>query len=65
MGDSTKWTIAFSHFTDFVQNLPALLDEDDVEQYHYIIGLFENALETDLSRFKVENDRCCSDGHCF
>lgn len=57
MSDPTKWTIAFSHFTDFVQNLPVLLDEGDVEQYHYIIGLFENALDSDLSRFKVGDDR--------
>lgn len=56
MSDSTEWTIAFSQFTDFVENLPVLLDEGDVEQYHYIIGLFENALDTDLSLFKVRND---------
>lgn len=57
MGDSTEWTVAFSHFSDFVQNLPILLDESDVEQYHYIIGLFENALDSDLSRFKISEER--------
>lgn len=57
MKDSRTWTVAFSHFCDFVQNLPVLLDEGDVEQYHYIIGLFEQALDADLSRFKVTDEQ--------
>jgi hypothetical protein len=57
MSDETKLTIAFSHFTDFVQNFPVLLDQGDVEQYHYVIGLLESALDADLSRFKVREDR--------
>ena len=57
MSDSEKWDIAFSHFTHFVQNLPVMLDEDDVEQYHDIVGLFEDALRAELSRFKIPADR--------
>jgi hypothetical protein len=57
MNDETKWIIAFSHLTDFVRDFQVVLDEGDVERYHYIIGLLESALDTDLSRFKVREGR--------
>jgi hypothetical protein len=57
MNDETKWIIAFSHLADFAQNFPVVLDEGDVERYHYIIGLLENALDADLSQFKAREDR--------
>jgi hypothetical protein len=57
MDDAARWSTAFSRFSDFVRNLPVLLDADDVEQYHQILDLFEDTLDTDLSRFKVRDDR--------
>jgi hypothetical protein len=57
MDEETKLSVAFFHFTDFVQSFPVLLDEVDVEQYHHIIGLLESALHTDLTRFRIQQDR--------
>jgi hypothetical protein len=53
MDDQTKLNLAVTRFAAFVSNLPLSPDEDDILEYHDIIGLFEEACRQDLSHFRV------------
>jgi hypothetical protein len=57
MDDQTKLNLAVTRFAAFASNLPLSPDEDDILEYHDIIGLFEEACRQDLSQFRIAPGR--------
>ena len=57
MQDHLHWILARSHLEAFRTNLPGLIDEACVTDYHDIIDALEKAARTDLSSFKIDADR--------
>jgi hypothetical protein len=57
MDDQMKLNVAVTRFALFVHNLPLSPDEDDILEYHDIIGLFEQAFGLDLSQFRIAPER--------
>ena len=53
----SAWTLANSRLEMFRLNLPGLIDEDCVRDYHQIVEALEKAGEIDLSHFKIESGR--------
>lgn len=51
---STEWVLACSRFEIFRKNLPVLIDENCVQQYHAILESLANAGGLDLDRFKID-----------
>ena len=61
MFDESKWKSALTYFDGFVSGLPPAPTDEDVFQYHSIIGLFENAGDADLSQFRISPERILTD----
>jgi hypothetical protein len=57
MQDHTQWTLACARIEMFRLNLPGLIDEDCVKDYHQIVESLEKAGEIDLSHFTIESAR--------
>lgn len=57
MQDRTHWTLACSRLKVFRTNLPGLIDEPCVSDYHDIVDALEKAAQIDLSSFKIDADR--------
>jgi hypothetical protein len=53
MRDQNKWDIAIGRFAVFVSNLHGSPSDDQISQYHNIIGLLQEACGHDLSQFKI------------
>jgi hypothetical protein len=51
--DAKKWNVGISLFSSFMQHLPTSPDEDQVEQYHGIVKILEEASGEDFSHFKI------------
>jgi hypothetical protein len=55
--DSKKWNIGISQLAAFMQHIPTTVDEEDVEQFHGIVKILEEASGEDLSYFKIPNEK--------
>jgi hypothetical protein len=55
--DAKKWKIAVSQLAGFMQHIPTSIDEDDVEQFHGIVKLLEEASGEDFSYFKIPPEK--------
>jgi hypothetical protein len=57
MRNAANESSAIARFALFVSNLPRLVDENAILQYHGIIKLLEEAYMMDLSQFRIPADR--------
>ena len=57
MQDHSHWTSASSRLEVFRTNLPELIDETCVSDYHGIVDALEKAANVDLCSFKIDADR--------
>ena len=57
MQDRIHWTLARSRLEVFRNNLPGLIDETCVSDYHDIVDALVKAAQIDLSSFKIDSDR--------
>lgn len=52
-----KWNIAATRLAGFCSELSFAPNDDDISEFHEVIGLFEDACGQDLSRFKIAPDQ--------
>jgi len=57
MRDIQKWNVGYSMFAGFAANLPRYPDEDDVQRYHEIVTVLEQASGHDLTHFRIVADK--------
>lgn len=54
MSDTNQWELAYNHFQTFRNNLPGLIDEDCVSEYHAIIDVLERAGQRALDDLRID-----------
>src|SRR5581483_3640739 len=54
MREPIQWERAHSHFQAFRNNLPGIIDEDCVSEYHAIIDALEEAGQGTLGEFRID-----------
>jgi hypothetical protein len=57
MQDHSHWTSACERLEVFRTNLPELIDETCVGDYHGIVDVLEKAANVDLSAFRIDADK--------
>jgi hypothetical protein len=53
MRDSQQGKIAISRFNGYYANIPAWIKKEEVEDYHTLVTVLEEASGEDLSQFKI------------
>jgi hypothetical protein len=57
MRHTTEWALAYSRFQTFRNSLPGLIDEDCISEYHAIIESLEQAGQSDLDDFRIDESK--------
>src|SRR5207244_3757212 len=57
VSDAKKWNLGISMLSSFMQYQRGPFDEEQVEQFHKIVTILEEASDEDLSHFKIAPDR--------